>query len=104
MAVISLKVEGHPGCSIEGVCEAMQKLSRRLEIDVDCQFNDVLLMAQPTGDYKRLVESYNDVVSSGRQHKYATSRGDKPIIGNGRPEPRFLTEYPMPVSTTDKGE
>ena len=70
---VSMKVEASPGSTINAVCNEIVDIAQRVLCNVECKFNDVLLIAGPDTDRDGLAAAYQRECESDRQYKIATA-------------------------------
>lgn len=77
---IHIEVEALAGCDIpKSIIPAMIKLANRLDICVHCKCNDVKVIAKPNDDPTDLALSWDEEISSNKQHKIAIAWRGKEI-------------------------
>lgn len=70
---LSMKVDPTAGADIVNVCRELVDIAQRVLCNVECRFNDVLLIAGPDTDREGLAEAYRKECESKRPYKIATA-------------------------------
>ena len=68
---LTMKVKAGPGADIMVVAQQMCDLATVMQIDVECEFNDVKCIAQPNAEVAELIGNYWLASSGTRTTKLA---------------------------------
>ncbi len=75
MSGIYINVHGYGGSHGEKICHDLVDLARRLDITIQCDFNDVTVMAKPADDPAALWRSLQYQLSQNGPYRFATADG-----------------------------
>lgn len=70
---LSMTVKATAGADIVNVCNEAVDLAQRVGCNVQCKFNDVLLIAGPDSDRDGLVAAYHEECKSKLPYKIASA-------------------------------
>ena len=71
MAIASIKIDFICGCTIEEACKKAIDIATKLDINVDCEFNDVNMIIFPNADLQDTLINYWVSQRSKDKHKIA---------------------------------